>query len=119
MRVLSATECIAPAIERTKAILFRPFRKGRSWKLAAVAYLGRFGTMFFPFPFIYLFFLPAAKSAGTTAVIALVSVVLLMTVVAGIIFYLCSKLQFAYFDIVLNRGEFIAPAWRKYNRQGI
>jgi hypothetical protein len=119
MRVLSATECITPAVERTKAILFRPFRKGRSWKLAASAYLGRFGTMFFPFPFIYLMFLPAAKSAGTTAVFALVSVVVLMTVVAGIIFYLCSKLQFAFFDIVLNRGEFVAPAWRKYSRQAL
>jgi hypothetical protein len=30
------------------------------------------------------------------------------------LFYLCSRLRFAFFDIVLNRGEFVAPAWRKY-----
>ena len=35
------------------------------------------------------------------------------------IFHLCSRLQFAYFDIVVNRGEFVAPAWRKYRTQAL
>jgi len=114
MRLLSATECISPAIERTKLVLFTPFRKGRTWKLCATAYFCRGGTMFFPFPVIYLFLLPAVHKAGDWAVILLVAVVLVMTALFLFFFYLFSRLQFAYFDIVLNRGEFVAPAWRKY-----
>jgi hypothetical protein len=118
MRPLSATECISPAIARTKLILFTPFRTGRTWKLSATAYVCRMGTIFFPFPLIYLFFLPAAKAAGgTLAVTAVLATVLVFTAFFLWIFYLCSRLQFAYFDIVLNRGEFVAPAWRKYGRQ--
>jgi hypothetical protein len=120
MRPLSATECISPAIARTKLVLFTPFRKGRTWKLSATAYLCRIGTVFFPFPLIYLFFLPAAgKAGGALAVVALCIGVLLLTAIAAFIFYLCSRLQFAYFDIVVNRGEFVAPAWRKYGPQSL
>jgi hypothetical protein len=117
MRPLSASECITPAIDRTKLILFAPFRKGRTWKLSATAYLCRIGTMFFPFPLIYLAFLPAVRSAGAPAVIGLCAAVLIGTGIFVYLFHLCSRLQFAYFDIVVNRGEFVAPAWRKYGPQ--
>jgi hypothetical protein len=117
-RPLSATECITPAIARTKLLLFTPFRKGRTWKLGATAYLCRIGTLFFPFPLIYLFFLPVARNAGgTLGVSALCLGVLLLTALTVYIFHLCSRLQFAYFDIVANCGEFVAPAWRKYGPQ--
>jgi hypothetical protein len=117
MRPLSATECITPSIELTKRILFKPFRKGRTWKLSVTAYLCRFGTMFFPFPFIYLAFLPMVRSSGKGAVIALCAAVLIGTVLFVFLFHLCSRLQFAYFDIMVNCGEFVAPAWRKYGPQ--
>jgi len=120
MRILSASECISPAIERTKLILFAPFRKGRTWKLSATAYLCRIGTMFFPFPLIYLMFVPAARQAGGMALAAgLVVGLLLLTALFVYLFHVCSRLQFAYFDIVLNRGEFVAPAWRKYGPQSL
>ena len=115
MRTLTATEAIGPAINRTKAILFQPFRKGRSWKLAATAYLCRVGTMFFPFPLIYLIFLPAARNAGTVAALCIGIAILLALFI--FFFYVCSRLQFAFFDIVVNRGEFVAPAWRKYGHR--
>lgn len=35
------------------------------------------------------------------------------------IFHLGSRLQFAYFDMVVNRGQFVAPAWRKYRAQSL
>ncbi len=120
MKPLSASECISPAIGRTKLILFTPFRKGRSWKLSATAYVCRFGTMFFPFPLIYLMFVPAAQRAGgKLAVGALVAGLLFLTALFILFFHLCSRLQFAYFDIVLNHGEFVAPAWRKYGPQSL
>lgn len=118
MRPLSATEAITPAIQRTRDVLFRSLPKGRSWKLCATAYVCRMGTLFFPFPLIYLVFLPAvARSAGNAAAAGFTALLLAATVLFTWIFFLCSRLQFAFFDIVVNRGEFVAPAWRKYGPQ--
>jgi hypothetical protein len=115
MRPLSATECISPAIERTKLVLFSPFRMGRTWKLSATAYLCCGGTQYFPAPIVYLAFIPLAHGAGgMLAVSILCAAVLLLTALFTWLFHLCSRLQFAFFDIVVNRGEFVAPAWRKY-----
>lgn len=119
MRPLSATECISPAVERTKLVLFSPFRKGRTWKLSATAYICRMGTVYFPFPLIYLAFLPLVRHAGAIAMVALCAGVLLGTALFTWLFHLCSRLQFAFFDIVVNRGEFVAPAWRKYRSQAL
>jgi hypothetical protein len=119
MRPLSATECINPAFERTRLILFSPFRKGRSWKLSATSYLCCCGTIYFPFPLMYLAFIPAVKGFGAWAVISVVVAVLILTGLYTWIFHLCSRLQFAYFDIMVNRGEFVAPAWRKYRAQAL
>lgn len=119
MRPLSATECISPAIDRTKHILFSPFRKGRTWKLCATSYVCLLGSMYVPAPLLYLAAVPALQKSGT-AVLTIIGVL----VVIGLalftwIFYLCSRLQFAYFDMIANRGEFVAPAWRKYRNQAL
>jgi len=119
MRIFSATESISPAIARTKLMLFKPFRFGRSWKLAATGYLGGVTTYFLPFPVIYLCFIPFARSQGAPSYVIpliIVGVATLMLFYLAI-FYLCSRLRFAFFDIVLNRGVFVAPAWRKYSSQ--
>jgi hypothetical protein len=60
MQILSALDAVSPAIARTKLVLYTPFRAGRTWKLSASAYLSFAGTLFFPFPFIYLIFIPQA-----------------------------------------------------------
>ena len=120
MRILSATECISPAIERTKLVLFSPFRKGRTWKLCATSYVCIMGTMFLPFPLVYLAFVPYAyKAGGKVAAVAVAIGVLLFTALFLWLFYLCSRLQFAWFDMLANRGEFVAPAWRKYGPQSL
>jgi hypothetical protein len=120
MRILSATECISPAIERTKLVLFSPFRKGRTWKLCATSYVSSMGSMFLPFPLVYLAFVPFVyKVAGTGAAVAVAIGVLLFTALFIWLFYLCSRLQFAWFDMLANRGEFVAPAWRKYGPQSL
>jgi hypothetical protein len=119
MQILSALDAISPAFSRTKLVLFSPFRKGRTWKLAVTSYLGFAGTMFFPFTLIYLAFVPQVfHSAGRVVAVAVVFCILLATAVFLVVYYLCARLLFVSFDIVLNRGEFVAPAWRKYGRQG-
>jgi hypothetical protein len=118
MRPLSATECISPAIERTKLVLFSPFRLGRTWKLSATSYVCMMGTMFFPFPLVYLAFVPFAYKAGGKGAAAAVTIgVVFFTALFTWLFYVCSRLQFAWFDMVANHGEFVAPAWRKYGMQ--
>jgi hypothetical protein len=45
VRRLRATECISPVIDRSKLLLFPPFRKVRTWKLSATSYLCYLGTL--------------------------------------------------------------------------
>ncbi len=120
MQILSALDAISPAFSRTKLVLFSPFRKGRTWKLAATAYLATASTIFMPFPLIYLFFVPSARHAGGTLLaVGLLVAVLLLTAICLVCFYLFTRIRFTFFDIVLNRGEFVAPAWRRYGPQSL
>jgi hypothetical protein len=57
------------------------------------------------------------RTGGTTLAAALVIGLLLLTAIGVWLFHLCTRLSFAFFDIVLYRGEFVAPAWRKYGPQ--
>jgi hypothetical protein len=119
MRILSATEAVSPAIARMKLLLFKPFRFGRSWKLAATGYLAGSSALFLPLPLVYLTFIPFARRAGApaSAIALIVAEAAIFLAIYFVIFYLCSRLSFAFFDITLNRGEFVAPAWRKYGPQ--
>src|SRR6201996_1792193 len=114
MPPLSAADCISPAFSRTKLILFSPFMKGRTWKLCATAYLATAGNLFLPFPLAYLLFLHALPAGGRPLLIALISGCALFTAVFLFLFVLFSRLQFAFFEVVLNREQFIAPLWRKH-----
>jgi hypothetical protein len=118
MQILSALDAVSPSFSRTKLVLFSPFRKGRTWKLCATAYLGMAGSLFFPFPLLVFFFLPKIREAGGATVewIAITAAIV-VTLVILVFFYLFTRLRFASFDIVLNRGEFVAPAWNKYGPQ--
>ncbi len=59
---------------------------------------------------------PTATVAAA-AVAVVIALVLVTTAIFFAFFYLFARLQFAFFDIVLNRGEFVVPAWRKYGSQ--
>jgi hypothetical protein len=114
MRLLSATESISPAIKRTKEILFQPFQKGRSWKLAAVAYLSAMGLVFMPYP-LFLFAIPKLPNiAGTNIGLALAAFGLISSAVILVFFYLGSRFQFVLFAFTLERSTTIAPLWRRY-----
>lgn len=114
MRPLSAFDALSPAFDRTRLVLFTPFRPGRTWKLAASGYLSFAGILFVPWPAAYLAFLPFLPPLGTVFLASILTLVLLGAALFIFLFHLCSRLGFAFFDIVLNRGEFVAPAWRLY-----
>lgn len=118
MQILSALDAVSPAIARTRLVLFTPFRLGRTWKLSVTSYFAFAGTLFFPLPLILFIPLPSLHLSQGRFVLDLVpAAILLLTALYVFLFHLCSRLQFAFFDIVLNRGEFVAPAWRKYGPQ--
>ncbi|MBW8749448.1 MAG: hypothetical protein JF584_18205 [Acidobacteria bacterium] len=119
MKQLTPSEAIGPAFNRTREILFQPFRFGRSWKLAASTYVAIMGTAYIPFCTLGLvcFMLWRPHAYGAIRVGA----ALLATVGAlacdGILFWvftLASRLQLVAFDIAVERVQFVAPAWRKY-----
>ena len=115
MRSLSAIDAVSPAFSRTKLILLTPFLKGRTWKFCITGYLGMSSVAFLPFPLIYLCLIPMAKTSGTEKFIPLIVLaVSVFTAFYIFIFYLCSRLRFAFFDVVLRRDQFIAPLWRKH-----
>jgi len=118
MTILRALDAVSPAFSRTKLVLFSPFRKARTWKLALTAYLATMSEMFLPFTLIALFFaLSVKRSFGFKFALLLVGASLVLTLLYLVFLYVCSRLRLAFFDIVLNRGEFVAPAWRQYGAQ--
>lgn len=113
MRPLTAVEAISPALTRTRTFLFAPFRVGRSWKLAATGYLTLGGVLYLPFPLVYLVAIPILPlSAG--AKLGVATAVVIATALFTFVFHLCSRLGFAFFDLMLKRGAYVAPAWRQY-----
>jgi hypothetical protein len=115
MRTLPASEAISPAIDRTKAVLFQPFQKGRSWKLAATAYLAVMGNIFLPTHLAFLGMPRQPGMAGAGLLLFSVAFGVVSTLVVFAIFYIGARLQFARFEIVLSKAQLVAPLWRKYS----
>jgi hypothetical protein len=122
MRAISAFDSVSPAIQRTREFLFRPFNWGTYLKLCLVAIVteglgsnlrsashngqsGGHGPNL-PYPFhdaqvwIMAFF-----------ALALVAVLL------SWIFYLVTRLRFAYFHCLINNTKEIRPGWWLYREQ--
>ncbi len=127
MPAISAAEAISPAVQRTRAFLFRPFSLGTYLKLCLVALLteGSTGGSFnssFPggghppshhyglVPHAPFHFTPVAIAAGVAAfaLIALLGIV---------IFYLITRLRFAWFHCLIHNIREIRPGWHLYRTQ--
>ncbi len=123
MRVLSASEALSPAVERTKDLLFRPFQWGTFIKLCAVAVFTEGGTGNFNYSrhggatqtSIEPGSLGFLLSPGWIAVIIAVAISLIVVSIA--IFYLAVRLRFALFECLIRQTRLIAPGWHKYRSQ--
>ncbi|MBS1803579.1 MAG: hypothetical protein JST28_09430 [Acidobacteria bacterium] len=124
MRALSAAEAISPAINRTREFLFAPpFRWATFLKLCLVAAIteglgsnfqsngskkhsngdlggGLPGAM--PFHF------------SPMLIAAAVAMSLLLLVVALLVFYVMTRLRFAYFHCLVSNTRLIKPGWSFY-----
>jgi hypothetical protein len=117
MRSLSAAEAIAPAIERTRIVLFQPFKLGRSWKLAATAYLAALGAFFLPTPVFSFFSKASNPHASLSGLLLSLGFGTVFTTISLLFFYLGARMEFVLFDIVLLNEKFVAPTWRRHSHQ--
>jgi len=72
MKPLSATECITPAIERTKSLLFRPFQWRAFLKLTAVAFFAEIGSGFSGSSGGHGHHLPGVSPAAAALIVAII-----------------------------------------------
>lgn len=120
MYPISAADAVSPAIQRTKIFLFQPFRLGTYLKLCLVALLteglggnGNFNTGShhhtshgpkFDMPFAFT----PERIAEFFAAVALV------ILLCFFIYYLITRLRFAYFHCLIHNVKEIRPGWHIY-----
>jgi hypothetical protein len=123
MKVFSASEAISPAIERTKRYLFEPFDWGMYLKLSAVACI----TEGFSANLNLSSHHPSPPPSGGSPILhlpaeivaAIVAVVLLGLVIGIIVFYLVTRLRFAFFHCLAHKTKLIRPGWTLYKAQAM
>jgi hypothetical protein len=132
MQPVSAVDAVALAIQRTKQFLFRPFKWSTYLKLGLVAIITegvgsnlRSSTshggnaaghgLGVPVPIHPLAAdgWPFHLTPESIAVIA--AAVLLAFMIAIFIFYLITRLRFAYFNCLIHNTKEIGPGWRLYS----
>ena len=124
MFAYSASQAVSPAINRTRTYLFRPFRFSTYLKLAAVATIteGFGGSIGFNQHHAqgHAFAAAATLSGGlfswdsAAGVAAIAALVLAFIALAVYIFYLVTRLRFAFFHCLVHQTREILPGWRRY-----
>jgi len=124
MYPISAADSVSPAIQRTRDFLFRPFRWGTYLKLGLVAIIteGLGANLHTQAnsnhssghgPMIYSPYIKPEWIAG------IVFALLLAMVVSIIVFYLITRLRFAFFHCLTHNIREIGPGWRLYGSQAL
>jgi len=127
MRAISAADAISPAVERTKQLLFRPFSWGTFLKLGLVALITEgLGSNFRSSS-------PSHSGGGSSSgggpiihslsdiqpqwIAAGVAALLLAFVIFAAVYYLITRLRFAFFHCLVHNSKEIGPGWRLYKEQ--
>jgi hypothetical protein len=123
MPAISAFDVIGPAIQRTRAFLFRPFRWGTFLKLCLVALLteGFGGNFNFSMPGSqspsHPHISPSQFNFTPERVAAIAAAALASVVLCFVIYYLITRLRFAYFHCLIHNTREIRPGWRLFRTQ--
>ena len=118
MQRLNAIEAITPAFTRVHELLFKPFRVGRTLKLALVSYCAFTGSFFLPFPLLYVGVAALVPEVGRSAFFPVIwSIAFAGTLVYFGLFYVFARLQLVNFEMVVTLTRVITPMWRKYPRK--
>jgi hypothetical protein len=120
MRSFSASDSVSVAIQRTRDFLFRPFNWGTYLKLGLVAIITEglgsslrsstnknhssgSGPM-----------ISSLSDISPARIAAAVAIVLLVAVVMLWLYYLVTRLRFAYFHCLIHNTKEIRPGWHIY-----
>jgi hypothetical protein len=127
MQAVSAADSVSLAIQRTRDLLFRPFRWGTYLKLGLVALLTEgIGTNFHSSTShrtttihetseYSAFYAPVHVTANQVALIVVAALAAL--VLAFVVCYLITRLRFAFFHCLVHNTNEIRPGWRLYRAQ--
>ena len=123
MRAITAVDSVSLAVQRTRDFLFRPFTWGTYLKLGLVAIITEgLGSNLNSHS-------SGGQSSGHGPVItslsdippgwiaAIVAAVLVALVLSMVVFYLITRLRFAYFHCLIHNTREIRPGWRLYRSQ--
>jgi hypothetical protein len=125
MRAISAVDSVSLAIQRTRDFLFRPFSWGTYLKLGLVAILTEgTGSNF-----------RSSEHGGPSTghgpnvhppfnlapewIAAIVAAVLVAIVLSLVLFYLITRLRFAFFHCLTHNTKEIRPGWHLYREQAM
>src|ERR1700678_2902145 len=131
MQPISAVDAVAPAIERTKQFLFRPFKWSTYLKLGLVAIITEGVGRNFRSSTSHGGH-AAGPGLGTDSpvhspgagwpfhltpqsIVVIAAAVLLAFMIAILVFYLITRLRFAYFNCLIHNSKEIGPGWRLYS----
>jgi hypothetical protein len=122
---ISAADSVSPAIQRTREFLFRPFQWGTYLKLGLVAIITEgigsnsrssthsgHGTGPESVGF-------SASSLTSEWIAAIVAGALAVLVVSMVLFYLVTRLRFAFFHCLIHNTKQIRPGWQLYGAQAM
>lgn len=124
MFAYSALQAVSPAVRRTRDFLFRPFDWISFLKLSAVAVvtegtLANFNYSHHSGSAATSGTLPGSSSLGWPGVLAIVFLVALALVIGIFLFYLVTRLRFAFFYCLVHQTREIRPGWKLYRTQAM
>jgi hypothetical protein len=118
MQRLNAIDAISPAFTRVHELLFKPFRVGRTFKLAFVSYCAFAGSFFLPFPLLYVGIASLIPEVGRSRLFPVFwAIALGTTAIYCGFYYVFARLQLVDFEMVVTLTGAISPMWRKYGRK--
>jgi hypothetical protein len=127
MRAISAADSVSVAFYRTRDFLFRPFRWGTFLKLCLVAvitegigsnsHVNSHGTSHTPHTYPQGPDISSLHDIKPEWIVAIAVGVLLAMLISIVIFYLITRLRFAFFHCLVSKTTRIAPGWHLYSSQ--
>jgi hypothetical protein len=128
MPAISAANAVSPAIQRTKELLFKPFNWATYLKLGLVAIIteggggnlnsgSHHGTSSGNGPSLSGPNLHAPFHLAPEWIALIVAAVLLALLISIVVFYLVTRLRFAFFHCLIHNTREIRPGWWLYGAQ--
>jgi len=120
MRAVSAADAVSLAVQRTREFLFRPFTWGTYLKLGLVAIITEgLGSNFnssshSKAPSGHGPVINSPFDIPPVWIAAAVAAVLLAIFISAVVFYLITRLRFAYFHCLIHNTREIRPGWWLY-----